>query len=755
MPRNLKNTFTGGEISPATHARTDLNKYHTSVALMLNFFVHAHGGASTRAGLEFVGDAPDHDRITRVVGFSFNVSQTYVLVFGHQVMHVVKDGGLIIESGLNITNITAANPAVITITGHPYSSGDKVYITGTGVDSIDNKFHVVANTTANTFEISADGTGWSSGGTSSKLFELVTPYDESDLFDLKFDQSADVMTITSKSYQQRRLSRLSDTSWTLSAISFSTAVASPTALGGVEGGTGSGGGATDYKYVVTAVDASGAESLPSNEATVSTAANSLSASRYIRLLWNSGGGEEYYNVYKENGYNSGVFGFIGEAKAGAGEFRDYNFGPDMSVTPPQGNNPLNTINDYPACSAYHQQRQFFAATLNNPQTVYSTRTGNYNNMDKSRPTRADDAIEFPIVSRQVNEIRHLLSLDSLMVFTAGSVWRIDADQDGVLTPANVNPRRQGGHGCSNVPPIIVGETVLYIQEKGAKVRDLNYTFEADKYTGNDISIMAEHLFYGFTIVDWCYAEEPYGLIWAVRDDGKLLSLAYLREHQVWGWSQHETDGFFESVASVSEGNEDVVYAVVRRTINGSTKRYIERMHERRFTDIKDAFCVDSGLTYDGPATTTLTNLDHLEGKSVVALADGNVVENLTVSNGSVTLPNEASKIHIGLQYNCDINTLNVDFQNGETLQSRKKAISNVTFRVRDTRGLAGGQDENSLYEIKERDVSQGYGSIPPITGEQQLNIATNWTEGGQVYLRQRYPLPATILAIIPEVEVSG
>lgn len=755
MPRDIQLSFTGGEISPSLHSRVDVSRYHSSVALMKNWFVHAQGGTSTRAGFEYVGVCPDANQTTRLIPFSFNTEQTYILVFGNQKMQVVQNGGLVLEPTQNITNITAANPAVITITGHSYNDGEQVYIAGTGVSALDNKYFTVANSTVNTFEVAADGTGWSSGGTASRLFELATPYVSADLAKIRFTQSADVMTLTHPSYAPRELSRTASYAWTLSTITFATTMATPTGLAIAQVGTASGSANKDYNYVVTALDEDGNESQPT-AAVASGAVNALSVTYGNQLTWNTTANAAYYNIYKENSLGSGIFGFIGEAdEDGSPTFTDYNYGPDMSVTPPQAKNPFSGADNYPRCSTYHQQRLFFGGTNNNPQQVNATKTANYDNMDTSRPTRADDAIEFTIVSRQVNEIRHLLSMDALIAFTSGATWAIDADQDGVITPSNVFVKRQGGYGASDVEPIVIGETALYIQEKGARVRDLGYQFEADKYVGNDLSIMAEHLFYGYTITDWCYAEEPYGMVWAVRSDGVLLSLAYLREHQVWGWSQHDTDGEFESVACIAEGEEDVVYAVVKRTINGQTARYVERLHERRITAIEDAFCVDSGLTYTGASTSTLSGLDHLEGKTVVALSEGNVVTDLTVTNGSVTLPDASTKVHIGLPYNCDLETLDIDFQGGQTLQSRKKSISRLALQVRDTRGLKAGANETSLYEFKERNVAHAYGSMPAITGEQKLDLSLSWSDGGKMFIRQGYPLPATILAIIPEVDISG
>jgi hypothetical protein len=898
------------------HSRVDIQTYHKSLALCRNWFIHTHGGISTRSGFEYVGNAPSNASKTRLIPFEFNDEQTYVLVFSDQKMQVIKDGGLVLEPAQSITNITAANPAVITVTAHGYLDGETVYLAGTGVATLDGKFHVISNVTADTFEVAADGTGWTSGGTASRLFELVTPYLEADLFDLGYTQSADVLTIVHPEYQQSRLTRTDHHVWTLEPFDFQSPIPAPINVTAVEGGTGQSGTSKTYRYVVTAIDSRGNESQQSATVQVTTTSYSLSATRYIEVRWSPVAGAVYYNCYKERSTNSEVFGFIGESEiepqdpenitdvvwsgvdsrttittgtahtyiigdvvfirdtgvielddkthevlavpnnttfeiaadgtgwvSGGevlevpnGAFRDYNLGPDMSMTPPTNKNPFNNEN-YPSCTTYFQQRQWYGATALEPQTMYSTRTANYDNMDTSRPTRADDGIVFRIVSRELNAIRHIIALDRLMVFTSDNVWAIEADQDGVLTPQNINPRRQGGRGSSNLAPITVGANALYVQAREARVRDLNYNFESDGFVGADLSIMAEHLFEGHTIVDWTYAEEPFSLVWAVRDDGILLSLAYLKEHQVWGWSRHDTDGLVESVASISEGLDDPVYAVIRREINGQTVRYVERLHERKFSDIVEAFHVDSGLTYRGAThtidgasqespvvisaishglsdgdvvwirgvegmtelnnkryrvvvksddgyelyelvnntpidgtgygaytkggtgyltTTTISGLDHLEGETAVALADGNVLPDLLVTDGTVTLPEPASIVHIGLGYLAEIETLDIDFQSPQgTVQSRKKAIDRVALRVRDTRGLSVGASADKQYEFKERNVSDGYNRISEITGEQRVHIATDWSDGGRMVIQQKYPLPATILAIIPEVVVGG
>lgn len=840
MPRDMQTAMSGGELSPSLHSHADLGKYNTGLALCENWFVLAQGGVTTRPGFQYISEIQDSADLARLIPFQFNTEQTYVLVFTDQTMRVIKDGGMVLEATVNITGATSANPIVITATAHGYANGDGVYITGvTGMAEVNGRFFTVANQTSNTFELSGiDGTGYAtytSGGTVARVYTLTTPWSDSDLFRLKYTQSADTMTISHPSYDTRDLTRSAHDNWSITAISFAASISPPSAgLAIVQVGTASGSPNKDYRYVVTSVSSSGDESVASSIQT-SGAINALNTTYGNQLSWNTVVGAAYYNVYKEFSLNSGIFGWVGEAgDGGSPQFRDYNFGPDMSVTPPVANNPFNGADNRPSCVTYHQQRKVFGASNNNPQTVWATRTADFDNMDYSRPLRADDSITVTLAAREVNEIRHLLSLDDLLVFTSGGEWRAAADADGVLTPLNFNFKSQGFRGSSHIPPLAVGETAIFVQEKGARVRDLNYTFEDDKYTGDDISIMARHLFEGYQIVDWCYSQEPYSIVWAVRDDGILLSLTYLREHQVFAWAKHTTDGLFESVCSVSEGDQDITYAVVRRTINGSDVRYVERLHERLFTDIKDAFCVDSGLTYTGPsyaisgataanpvvitatghglidgdtvwirdalgmtelngkqylvsnktantfeaqslssqdidgtsytaytsggsayyATKVITGLHHLEGEAVVALADGNVVPNLTVTNGSVSLPNAANKAHIGLGYSCDFQTLEVSFQ-GEVAQSRRKQVARVALRVLESRGLSVGGGTDSLYEFKERTPGMNYGDIPAQTAEEKLEITPSWTDYGQVYVRQAYPLPATVLAVIPEIVVSG
>ena len=254
---------------------------------------------------------------------------------------------------------------------------------------------------------------------------------------------------------------------------------------------------------------------------------------------------------------------------------------------------------YPACVTFHQQRQCFANTYDQPQTIWMSRTGSYYDFGKSSPIQDDDSVNFSLASAKIDPIKSMLPMDRLIMLTAGGEWVLGTSQQEAVTPSNVNFRLQGYRGASDLPPIGIGNMALFLQQKGQIVRDLGYEFASDNYNGSDLTVFANHLVDGHAISEWAYQQVPFTTVWMIREDGVLLGLTYMKEQQVAGWHRHDTDGLFESICAVSEGNEDAVYLSVVRDINGSTVRYMERMNTRTVTDVLDAFFVDSGLSFDG------------------------------------------------------------------------------------------------------------------------------------------------------------
>lgn len=254
---------------------------------------------------------------------------------------------------------------------------------------------------------------------------------------------------------------------------------------------------------------------------------------------------------------------------------------------------------YPSEVEFFADRLVFAGTPSQPQTLWFSETGNYSSFGKSQPIEDTDSIAATINARQVNAVRDLVPLDRMVILTTGGEWKVTGGQDDVLTPSTIAFKPQTYYGTSNVPSIVIGNTALFVQNRGYTVRDLGYQFESDGYTGADLTVFSNHLLEGKPVREWAYQQVPYSVVWSVREDGVLLALTYMREQEVVGWTPMQTDGYVESVCCVPESGEDAVYVIVRREIDGVQKRYIERLASRLFTDIRDARFLDSHLSYDG------------------------------------------------------------------------------------------------------------------------------------------------------------
>jgi hypothetical protein len=436
---------------------------------------------------------------------------------------------------------------------------------------------------------------------------------------------------------------------------------------------------------------------------------------------------------------------------------------------------LNTTTDpdvgskNPACSTYFMQRQVYGATSDQPQGLWFTAVGAFGNMNVSTPTRDDDAITRTLTGRQVNEIRHLVPVgSSMLVMTSGAEWRCwPGPSSNALTPGACFTLPQTEHGSSHVPPIQAGNDVLFIKEKGSRVVALRFDAIQDQYQSFDMSILSSHLLYDSSgahrIVEWAFAAEPHQIIWAARDDGVLLGFTYMREHDVYAWHRHVTDGVVESVATVTEadgfgGFEDAVWLIVNRTVGGQPQRCLERMVSRTFPTIADAWFVDCGLVYDGDTPVTeVSGLDHLEGKTVAILGDGSVVPSQVVTGGVVPLDSAYSKVIVGLPYTADLETLNLELatQTGPTAQGQMKKIGQVTVRVKEARGLSVGLNQSALAEVKQRSQETLGTALQPFSGDWQISVPSEWNRDGRIFVRQSYPLPATILDLIPEVNVGN
>ena len=677
-----------------------------------------------------------------------------MLEFGNQYIRFYKDDGQILESDVTISGATQANPVVITATGHSYDNGDEISISGVvGMTELNNKRYLVANKTTNTFEITdvdgtnINGTGftaYTSGGVANRVYEISTPYLTAELFDIKFAQSADVMYITHPNHEVEKLSRTGHTSWTLADVDF-----------------------TDGPYlddnITTTTLNPGSHTVGTGVAVVASATTGI----------NGGSGFQSTDVGRLIRFRSGymkvtavtdtlnitveIIEDLGSATAST----DFALGAFSDTT------------GHPTCVTFFEQRLVFAGTTDQPQTVFFSKSGDYENMNENRggTVADDDAIIYTIASNQVNAIRFMTATRTLIIGTAGGEFAVSGGgTDVAITPTNILIKKQSNHGAANVDAIPAGNATLFLQRAKRKLRELAYNFDVDGYVSPDLTILAEHITEG-GLTQLSYQQEPNQIIWGVRDDGELVGLTYQREQQVVAWHRHKFGGTFgsgasatgfgvcESVATIPTDNSEYqTYVIVKRTINSVTRRYVEYINDFDFDETDDTTFnfLDSQLNYSGSSTDTITGLDHLEGQTVSILADGSTHPDKTVSSGSITLDRNVTKAKVGLGYTSLLQTMRLDAgsQDG-TSQGKTKRIFDIAIRLYESIGVEVGPDLTNMERIPFRSsadaMDEGLGVF---TGDKEVEFRGNYETDGFIFVRQTQPLPLTILSLYPRLQTN-
>ncbi len=411
--------------------------------------------------------------------------------------------------------------------------------------------------------------------------------------------------------------------------------------------------------------------------------------------------------------------------------------------------------DYPGAVSYFEGRRWFGGTYNRPNHLWATKSGTESNLSYSLPSQDDDRISASVVARNADRIEHIVPLARMIFLTASAEWLATTKNSDVITQKSLSVNTQSYFGASNVQPVIVGSTLIYAAARGGHLRECGYSYEAGGYITNDVCLRAPHLFDNLKIGDMTYGKAPFPTVWSVSSSGNLIALTYVPEQQVGPFSTIETDGKFISCCVVAEGDEDILYAVVQRNINGATKTFVERMHERQFTSLEDCVYLDCSGTYRGEAKTEITGLTWLNGMEVSILADGSVEPPQVVTNGKIVLDEPASVVHVGLPYTCDAQTLPVAvaLQDGSYGSGHKKNVISMTFRVVNSTGLKAGPTFEKLTEYPAR-ANEPAGSPPsPITDEIEVRVNAAWGNSGQVCIRQDQPLPAKIIGMTTKLEI--
>ena len=547
MPRTTAalNSFVSGEFSAKLDGRTDFEKYPSGCKTLENMLVHPQGAAARRVGTQFISEVKTSSAKTRLIPFEFSTTQTYVLEFGNTYIRMFKDKGQITEGDVTITAITKANPGVVTANSHGYSNGDFVVITSVvGMTEVNGKTFKVSNKATNTFELeNVDGvdvdtsgfTTYSSGGDANKIYEIVSPYLTAELFELKFAQSADVMYITHPNHEVMKLSRTGHTAWTLTEVSF-----------------------TDGPYL--SPNATTTTLTPSN---ASTGSRNITASAVTGL--NGGVGWLATDVGRTISMNNGLATITARTNATVAvatvtdAFDNTNAITDWKL------GAFSDTTGHPSCVSFFEQRLVFAGTTDEPQTLYFSKSGDYENMTTG--TNADDAMVYTIASNQVNKIRYLKAVRTLLIGTTGGEFSVSADgTDAAVTPTNVTIKRQSSHGAANVDAQPAGNAVLFLQRAKRKIRELAYNYDSDGYVAPDLTILNETVT-NSGIIEMAYQQSPDSILWCVRDDGVLAGLTYQRTDNVVAWHRHIVGGKSDTSKNIIQ--QQISFTANSTIVNGT------------------------------------------------------------------------------------------------------------------------------------------------------------------------------------------
>ena len=592
-------------------------------------------------------------------------------------------------------------------------------------------------------------------GKNGAPYEIWSPYTLEEAKTLSFAQSGDILFLACQGVIPHKLKRLAHDSWEIEPMRFTCPIAAPASVSGQgynqakksDGSAQAWQLVTPYEYVVTAVDANGKESEASSGwAFTGPASNNWSAGDYIRVAWSAVAGAEEYRVYKKE--FGGRAGYL--ASTGALTYNDYNTRPLLSDGPPKWNNPFSD-EDYPAVVCFFEQRLVFASTARQPQTIWMSKTGDYDNFSSSVPLKADDSLEMTIAANEVSSIRWMLPLRSLILGGAGMEWEL-ASSEGAFTAKSAKVTPQSYRGSAALRALVVGNILLHVARSGREVRDLKYDFGADSYGGTDRTILAAHLFEERRITSWTYQPSPDSIIWAVCDDGALLGMTFQPEHEVYAWHQHHTDGQFLRVCSVPGNEADTLFAVVRRAGRHCLEVLAPRMRDR---NVAASVHLDCAMQYQGEPVTALSGLEHLEGRRVGILADGAVQAGREVRDGKIALDGPASLVTVGLPYAADLETMPVEVAGeGGTSVGRKKYINAVNVLFRDTVTARVGCSFSRLEEVRWRTM-EPYGTPPGLyNGAHRVIVPERARNTTGICVRSDAPLPMTVLAIMPEVEIK-
>lgn len=627
-------SFNAGEVSPFMEDRIDFEKRNQACRTLQNMFVMAEGPAERRPGTKYIAETKSSGT-ARLISFEYSKTDSYILELGDLYMRVYRNGGQVLSGGF--------------------------------------------------------------------AYEVVTVFEDSELFELQYVQDADTMYIVHPNHPPQVLTRSAHTSWTIadhdiengpflpentttdSNITPSATTGSITLNSSENIFQSTHVGAlwrishrkeeTAINGVLDANESSSTISIGDDydyniqgtwEGTVTLERSFDSGSTweavYTRYNKSSSINEDFSEEETEDGatYRVTMSGFVSGSATYNLALRNYMHNGYVTITAyTDGNTVTATVlsdlggttatdkwaegswSDYrgwPQTVEFHEQRLCFGGSTSYPQTFWASgtdTTGDYN--DFLEGDLDDDAFTFVLPGQ--NPIQWMLSQEYIMMGTLGGAGRL-GDEDEPLTPTTPDYRSQSRAGSANIQALLANDATLYVERGGRKIREFVYSLERDRFVAPDLTVLSRSIT-GDGIVDIAFQARLDPVLWCVTEDGTMACMTYLREQNVVAWYDHVTDGSFESVSVIPGSDEDEVWVVVNRTINGSTKRYVEQFQPQEWASQEDCWFTDSALEWDGGDAVNITGITKASPAVVTVdawptdgdgtnIGDGNQVQILSV-----------------------------------------------------------------------------------------------------------------------------
>lgn len=682
--------FTAGEMSPRLEGRIDLSKYYNGCRILENFHIHPHGGITRRSGFRFITEAFNIDKPSLLIPFEFNNDQTYVLELGED------------EAGQGRMRVFSNGGIVL--------SGDTEYVRD-------------------------------------------MPYTVDQFDQLRFAQSADILIMVHPAHPVRKLIRHDHDNWVLEDIAFVGQPESwktdnyPSVVGFYE-----------QRLVLAAPpDQPGtiwmSRTGKFEDFRLKTREVPLEGWRDREIVDGNtdnirdGKASDTFSLLDGDGFekNDGIKGQHSD-----GTTRYYRYKGEKNHVA-SGSDKTITFEETPGTNGIE-------VIWNSDGTLNSAfwdcfEVGDRTEAQAGDMPLPDDAIEATLSGRQANAIEFVVPRSKLWVGTAGGEWTICGTNNDAVGPESIKASNEGSCGASAIRPESVGYATLFIQRGEKKIREMAYRFDTDAYVSRDMTVLSEHITES-GLRQMAFVQEPDSVLYCTRGDGGLVALTYSPSQEVAAWARMKTDGYVETVTSIYSqlSRRDELWAVIRRTVNGQERRYIEVLEGDFNGSIEDGFYVDCGLTYDGAPTSAIQGLDHLAGRTVSVLADGAVHTDCVVGqDGSITLNRPASKIHAGLPYESVVQPMRIEAGSSRGIaQTKRQRITKVSVRFHNTLGGKIGPDPNRMEPVYFRSPNTPMGQAPDVfSGDKSVVFPKGWNRDGIMTVKQDQPLPMTILLLVP------